>query len=296
MSDTRFIIPGEQISRTPMLKLVRANKLAAEVYQDFVLWSNSGAPHTRAEFSDNRKCALLRAALPADPPIDDWALRYADSVHNFRSALDGLAWEVAHLDGARPSSNAARKLYFPMAKTKAHWETVARTSLCSVPGDVLARIRSVQPFMASDPRSFALPFLHEMDLHDKHRASLQVTLTARDRQTLMLKMSFPPGHHIESDPLANDGYEFLADGMELRNGMEIARLRAHTPFTDVSIQTLPLSLDTIVGGEQHQAFTLLRAIDRHVTGVFMIVLLGGLVPEWSDFVAFGAPRPTTAWI
>lgn len=79
MPRTRFIIPGEQISRVPLLKLVRANKLAAEIYQDFVAWSESGSPHTRSEFSADRKTALLRAALPSAPPIDDWALRYGDA-------------------------------------------------------------------------------------------------------------------------------------------------------------------------------------------------------------------------
>jgi len=279
-----------------MLKLARANKLAAETHQDFVAWRESGSPHTRAEFSTDRKTALLRAALPSEPPIDDWALRYGDAVHNYRSALDGLAWEVAHLDGARPHSNAASKLYFPMAKTESRWDELARTTLASVPDDVLARIRSVQPFMASDPRAFALPLLHKLDLDDKHRAALQVRLTTRDREALTLIMRFQPGHPIEGDPIVEDGYEFLAHGLEVHNGLKIARLRAHVPFEDVSIQTLPLRLDTSVRGEQHGAFELLRAIDRHVTGVFMIVLLGGLVPEWTSFVAVGAPRPATPWI
>jgi hypothetical protein len=270
--------------------------LSAETYQDFVAWSQSGSPHTRAEFSADRKTVLLRAALPAEPPIDDWALRYGDAVHNFRSALDGLAWEVAHLDGARPRRNASRKLYFPMARTESRWDELVHTTLASIPNDVLERIRSVQPFMASDPRAFALPLLHELDLDDKHRAALRIHLTARDRQALTLMMRFQPGHLIEGDPIVEDGYEFLADGLEVHNGLKIARLRAHVPFEDVSIQALPMRLDTSVGGEQHGAFELLRAIDRHVTGVFMIVLLGGLVPEWASFVTVGAPRPTTPWI
>lgn len=296
MPETRFLIPGEDLSRWPMLKLVRANRLAGELYKEFTAWSSSGVPQTHAEFSDDRKSVLLRAYLPAEPSLDDWTLTYADSIHNFRSALDGLIWEVAHLDGSEPNQKAARKLYFPMAKSEARWDVIVRESLASVPGDILARIRSVQPFMASDPSTFALPLLHEMDVNDKHRAALQVNLTARDRQALTLVMSFLPEHSITGDPLIDDGYEFLADGVKVRSGMPIARLRGRVPFADVSIPTLPLSLDTAVGEALYPAFSLLRAIDRHVTGVFMTVLLGGLVPKWSDFVVFGAPRPTTPWI
>ncbi|GAB3279776.1 hypothetical protein B5M43_002950 [Microbacterium sp. MEC084] len=109
-----------------------------------------------------------------------------------------------------------------MAKTESRWNELVRTTLASIPDDVLERIRSVQPFMASDPQAFALPLLHELDLDDKHRAALQIHLTARDRQTLMLMMRFQAGHPIEGDPIIQDGYEFLADGLEVRNGLEIA--------------------------------------------------------------------------
>lgn len=296
MPGARLIIPGEQISRTPMLKLVRANRISAELYQDYAGWAASGAPQTRAEYSDDRKTAVLRAALPSSPNVDDWTLRYADAVHNFRAALDGLAWEVAHLDDMKPTARAARKLYFPLAKTREQWEDTVGQTLSSVPADVLTRIESVQPFMAVNQEAMPMLLLHSMDLQDKHRSSLAVHLTGRDRQALTLMMRFPADHHVDDDPLLDDGYEFLADGIAVRDGVEVARLTARIPFADVSIHTLPLTLDTVVDGKRYDAFELLRGIDRHVTGIFMTVLLGGLVPEWQEFVVWGAPRPKTPWI
>lgn len=113
MSATRYIIPGEDIANTPMLKLVRANRQAGTLWQEFNAWLTSVSPQTRAEFSDGGRQVLLRASLPSEPPTDEWALQYADAIHNFRAALDGLAWEVAHLDGAKPTSSAARSSISP---------------------------------------------------------------------------------------------------------------------------------------------------------------------------------------
>lgn len=279
-----------------MLKLVRANRQAGTLWQGFNEWLASVSPQTRAEFSDGGRRAVLLANLPSEPPTEEWALQYADAVHNFRAALDGLAWEVAHLDGARPSASAARSLYFPMARSAEQWDATVKKSLKSVPRDVLERIRSVQPFMARTTEELPTVLLHELDRADKHRSSLSVQLTGRDRQTLALTTMFHTKHRTGEDPFIWDAYEFLADGVQLRDGVPVARVRAKVPFADVSIATLPLRLDTEVSGVKYDAFLLLRAIDRHVTGTFMTVLLGGLVKEWAAYVESGAPRPTTPWI
>lgn len=296
MGATRYIIPGEDIASTPMLKLVRANRQAGTLWQDFSAWLTSESPQTRAEYSDGGRQVLLRANLPSEPPIDEWALQYGDAVHNYRAALDGLAWEVAHLDGAKPTSSAAGSIYFPLAKSDERWKDIAAKTLRSVPPDVLERIRSVQPFMARTTGQIPTVLLHELDRVDKHRSALSVQLTGRDRQPLAIMTAFDAKLDTGSDPLIPDSYCFLADNIELRDGVPVARMRARIPFADVSIATLPLRLDTKVSGVKYDAFFLLRAIDRHVTGTFMTVLLGGLVKEWTDYVVHGAPRPTTRWI
>lgn len=106
---------------------------------------------------------------------DDWSLIIGDAVHNLRSALDYLAWQLAvrYFKGVEADAFKVRShIQFPIVTKKAHWST-----------DKYARymtradrreLEHIQPFnMDGDAVALHLPhpliMLQELSNADKHR-------------------------------------------------------------------------------------------------------------------------------
>ncbi len=114
--------------------------------------------------------------LPAMDPT--WSLRVGDVVHNLRSALDHLAWQLVILDGAKPDE----KTLFPVrksavSKTGQSAPTQLRPAVRN--REILDALESVQPYLGPDgqPANYAenpLWRLHRLDIIDKHRLLLVV--------------------------------------------------------------------------------------------------------------------------
>lgn len=109
----------------------------------------------------------VHARIRELPPGDDWALLVGDSVHNFRSALDHVAWQLALLTTATP----ANRTQFPIFRDPARF---GAEGLVRQARDIDAQhhptIEGFQPFRAQEgPDESALWLLHELDNADKHR-------------------------------------------------------------------------------------------------------------------------------
>jgi hypothetical protein len=93
-----------------------------------------------------------------------------DFVHNLRSALDNLAWELAHLPPKRVFTEAGeRHINFPIFKRRDDPTYVSRRSL--FPSAVAEIFDSFQPYKRGDAfRDDPLWQLNELWTLDKHRA------------------------------------------------------------------------------------------------------------------------------
>jgi hypothetical protein len=103
---------------------------------------------------------------------DDWVIPsrcatiIGDCLHNARSCLDHLAWQLA--------SNPGRNTYFPICPTPEAFKLGAPDQMRTMKPSAMAKIETLQPY--NQPAGYALSYLHELDIIDKHRLLLVTTM------------------------------------------------------------------------------------------------------------------------
>lgn len=123
---------------------------------------------TRASGTDPNGLELFMPSEPL-PPVLQWSARFGDGVHNLRAALDRLAFELCHVEGQTPPKPT--QIYFPIAEDQSQWSAKTR-HLGTIPASLLGRLRDVQPWHNSEPRTDPLSLLHAIDIVDKHRTAV----------------------------------------------------------------------------------------------------------------------------
>ncbi|MGH2500811.1 MAG: hypothetical protein ACRDF0_12090 [Candidatus Limnocylindria bacterium] len=94
-----------------------------------------------------------------------------DVVHNLRSGLDHLAWQLALIRTPTPRNTTAFPIFFlantgPAGKG---FNPDGRKTLLDLPEDAQKVIESVQPYQRPGSLSLALWLLYKMSITDKHR-------------------------------------------------------------------------------------------------------------------------------
>jgi hypothetical protein len=152
-----------------------------------------------------------------EPPPDEFRLIIGDCLHNLRSALDNVVYELAlaHI-GINPfPEDRARLLEFPIFGNRAMKAWECRNKIGCIPPDAQAIIKGLQPHnrgdeFASDP----LWKLHELNNMDKHRAP-HITLLA-----VSTVADFPDAPHLPGELSINFG--------PFEDGAQIATYSPHT--------------------------------------------------------------------
>ncbi|MCE9621865.1 MAG: hypothetical protein K8R99_05915 [Actinomycetia bacterium] len=107
-----------------------------------------------------------------DPPSlpDHFAALLGDFVHNLRSALDHLAWQLVLLNGGEPhelTQFPIRSAEFRYIDRVAQPAVVVRGGVSDI---ALSKIRAVQPYATEGgTRDSGLWWLHKLNVIDKHR-------------------------------------------------------------------------------------------------------------------------------
>jgi hypothetical protein len=270
----RELRAGRDFPLWPHLKFNHARRHANKLHDDFSLWRSSLGEETRTEYSADRRVATFYASIRNAPPTDEWSLTFGDAIHNFRSALDSLAWSLAHLDGNRPERRDEQRIYFPLCQTLSAFEKEATTTLRSMPDFALQRLESVQPYHGGPPESAISRILHELDIRDKHRSSIELASVAADKTTYGIVHRYRDRDYApdsESEP-----YEWLGDEGPVRDGQPIARQRFAKPVEMAEILSLPLVLLISHNGTKYDAFHLLTLIERQLSATFHRIELGFL--------------------
>lgn len=160
--------PGIEISTWPYLRVARAEQHAHDLVARHVVWAVGAQPAVDVTYSNDRLTAYVKVGV-VGAPTNELALCVADCVHNLRASLDGLAWELAHLDGAAPK--AEKGIYFPVCETKEAWGRAIQ-SLETIPPVALERIESLQPYNDTAPNPRLL-VLHRLDILQKHHQGIR---------------------------------------------------------------------------------------------------------------------------
>lgn len=157
---------GVNFTNRAELKYARSVHLVNELRGRIDEWSAAETLFTRVNQVDPHTVEL-RLVIRREPPIDEWSLILGDALHNLRSVLDTLIWAVATLDGREP--NTPSQVAFPLTDSETDWNNSVRT-LESIPEEVLARIRLLQPWVQGVKRDDSMIWLlHRFDIVDKHR-------------------------------------------------------------------------------------------------------------------------------
>jgi hypothetical protein len=110
---------------------------------------------------------VVRFRVREEPPIE-CAVIIGDVVHNLRSALDHLAWQLVLANGAEPTA----RTQFPIYSTEQSYRAErAQQLLAGMSDEDKTAIESFQPFRqeAAENRPHELAVLQELSNVDKHR-------------------------------------------------------------------------------------------------------------------------------
>ncbi|HKM85862.1 MAG TPA: hypothetical protein VJW96_06605, partial [Terriglobales bacterium] len=109
---------------------------------------------------------IFRArSAPVDPSLP---LIVGDCIHNVRSALDHLVFQLAILNHSTVES--ASKTSFPVCLTHAEFKNATRNKIAPfISGVALAEIEKLQPYSTGDGKQDILWALSQLDIIDKHR-------------------------------------------------------------------------------------------------------------------------------
>ena len=102
------------------------------------------------------------------PVPSDIALILGDAIHNLRSALDHLAWQLVKAGGGQPD----RDTFFPICESSQQYASAfGRGEIKRMPVGAEKVLSSIQPYQTLDQN---LWLLHRLDIIDKHRLLLTI--------------------------------------------------------------------------------------------------------------------------
>ena len=175
------------------LKLKRANLHAGTLKRETRRFLNAHEkPTFRGQFEANftRYVVYVRTGYP-DPP-DSFAVIFGDAIHNYRSALDHLAWQLVK-HGNQPRPARPQDVQFPIYDLKRTFEKNVGRRLPGANGDAIEFIKSRNAHPRWNSRHNVLRHLARWTNDDKHRnvqliasGLHHITLTSRTSDCINL--------------------------------------------------------------------------------------------------------------
>ena len=167
------------------------NQIDAAIGEIFIAErdSDSTATPSYEYIADRQELIILR---PQSAPVDSsLSLMVGDCIHNARSALDHLVYQLAILNGA--SDEAASKTSFPIYLTPRKFKNGVGSKIAPFISDTaLAEIEKLQPYAAGNAGEEDVSWvLSQLDIVDKHR--LLIVTKSKVRVTAFA-IKVPTGH------------------------------------------------------------------------------------------------------
>jgi hypothetical protein len=161
----------------PRLKIKRAKEHIDDLIRAVdEFFAEPPPPYTfRVEDEYDTGDLVYRAVVNpySDKWLSDVALIAGDAIHNLRSALDFVAWQLVEVNGTRPS----RRTSFPVADSWKEFENAGPGYIKGASEQAVELLRKVRPYKGGNN---ALWRLHRLDVADKHRLLLAVQGSYKD--------------------------------------------------------------------------------------------------------------------
>jgi hypothetical protein len=283
----RRVRPGIEISPWPELKFARALQHARLLQSQIEAWNAITPISTDKTVADDGLSADIVLRLRTEPPLHDWSLTLGDCLHNLRSSLDALAWEFSHLDGRSPAK--PRDVQFPICNTSAEWNRALNSRIESVPSELQGRIKLTQPFMYEQSGNSALLLLSKLDIQDKHRS--QIAMTVRSGGIVLADMSveFQDSNQIPDPPLEMT----VAPAIEVKDGAILMRVSSSARMNEISApMTISPTFTIINDGSEIDLQSSLNSVLSQVRGTLSIAYFGIQSPEGPDDAGWTPFNPT----
>src|SRR5580704_5743005 len=178
-------------------KIARADKHFKEIDAAIELALGMEANNTKIppfEYQPDRKHLIITHPKPhpVDPALP---LAIGDCVHNLRSALDHLAFQLAVLNGKEVEAETA--IAFPVYWTQSQFDNFADRKVAPfIHHKALAAIQDLQPYKTDNPPGISpLWVLSQLDNIDKHRL---LVVVARKVRITGFNLRFPGGEYVSS--------------------------------------------------------------------------------------------------
>jgi hypothetical protein len=153
-------------------KLDRAAELRDSFHAESTRYLNSN-PYgvLRKDNRKTKKCTFYVTRVPDVPP--SLIAIVGDALHNLRSALDHLAWQIVIKAGNTPTTATA----FPICNDIEHHKSVSPERMKGMSQAAIDAINDLKPYKGGGDPENLLWCLHRLDAIDKHR--LLVTTGSR---------------------------------------------------------------------------------------------------------------------
>lgn len=150
-------------------KLARAEELWQALYGELIAFLERLPYRLEGRFEpgdeENHGDWVVRVAVTEAPPLR-WSVVMGEIVHDLRSALDHLAWQLVLLDGGQPT----RSTQFPIYRVEADFRAPAGQSRLTGMSDAHhQQLEELQPFRHDDPDQHHLAVLAYLSNTDKHQ-------------------------------------------------------------------------------------------------------------------------------
>lgn len=149
-----------------LLKLERAKQHILELEDGLNAFRLSRPYQPITNFNPNSGKTVYNIRVVAAPP-ESLSLIIGDAIHNLRSALDHLVWQLIESNGNIPTKRSA----FPIYETSAKYKTGSATQIEGMTAAARCLIDATNPYVGGTDD---LWILHEIDIVDKHRLLLVV--------------------------------------------------------------------------------------------------------------------------
>jgi hypothetical protein len=149
------------------LKVDRAQMHLDALQSAALKWQGQAPePSFVVDVEDEGRVHIVRVSGVPEVPVA-WAGVLGDMLHNLRSSLDHLAWQLVIAGGGEPN----RHTYFPILKKRA--DRSVTSALKGAPVEAVERIRELQPYVRcasqAEFRNDALHMIQSLNIADKHR-------------------------------------------------------------------------------------------------------------------------------
>lgn len=230
-------------------KLRRAKSHFQSYERRIKLIQSNNVKHVTSDFDpDTGEKLFLYSRTPR--PLSSVGLIIGDAIHNWRSALDHLAWSLVEVNGNTPSRSTAFPIINSSRTSKQSFDNMTR----GMSTQTKELVDWYQPIHGKYPNGHWLALLSELDNIDKHR-HLYVTLTATNGGSytgVRLRNMSLPEWVINTGPIEKD--TVLA---------RIPKGYGEVDFTP----TFSINLAAGLPGQEQPLFSILRGFELITNGI-----------------------------